>query len=149
MTNALLAPTASRSTSPTGSCLESVRRVVLIDPRPERRAITSLVVERCGALTVVGLAESLGEAESQILAARADVALVEIQMPVALGLKTVAALRNRFRDLQIVVCSFRNDEATREAARTHGADGYLNKPFQAADLLPLVVSLARSASCAD
>ena len=119
---------------------------MLIDPREERRAVTKLLVERCLALTVVGLAGSFDEAETQIRAEQADVALVEIQMPVTQGLETIGALREKFPDLRIVVCSFHNDSATREAARTHGADGYLTKPLQVDELLLVVVGPARAPS---
>jgi len=141
LTSAHVVPLPSLDTPhPTDAFLQPVRRVVLIDPRPERRAITSLVVERCAGLTVVGLAAGLGDADSQIRAEHADVAVLEIQLPVAEGLTTIATLRERFPDLRIVVCSFHKDSATREAARAQGADGYLTKPLQVADLLALVVA---------
>ncbi|MEY2432438.1 MAG: two-component system, NarL family, invasion response regulator UvrY [Acidimicrobiaceae bacterium] len=149
MTSRLLAPLASPN-DPDASNSESQprHRVVIIDPREERRAITNLYVERCGLLTVVGSAGNLGDAQTQIRTERADVALVEIQMPVTQGLDTIGALRDQFPDLRIVVCSFHNDSATREAARLRGADGYLTKPLQTDDLVVLVES-PRSASGAD
>ena len=131
MTNLLVPPPAPPKAA-------SVGRVVLVDPRPERREIMSLVVERSPHLSVVGVAASGAEAEAQIRAEHADVALVEIQMPVADGLATVGALRAAFPDLRIVVCSFRFDSTTRELARIQGADGYLTKPFRVEELLPLL-----------
>jgi two-component system chemotaxis response regulator CheY len=112
---------------------------VLIDPREERRAITNLIIKQCQPLTVVGLAGSLGEAETQIRAEHAHAALMEIQMPVTEGLATINALRNQFPDLRIVVCSFHDDAATRDAARTHGADGYLTKPLELDNLVQVIV----------
>jgi DNA-binding NarL/FixJ family response regulator len=117
-----------------------VRRVVIIDPRPERRTLTSWLVSQRAALTVVGEAGSLGEAEAQIRDEHADVALVEIQMPVAQGLATIGTLRAQFADLQIVVCSFHRDSASSDAARRLGADGYLTKPLRVDDLLELLTS---------
>ena len=143
MTNTLLARPARLHTPllPT-SGLSSIHRVVLVDPRPERRAITGLLVERCPQLRAVGLAGSLAEAETRIRAEQADVAVVEIQLPVAEGLATIGALRDLFPDLLIVVCSFHDDAATRDAARMHGADGYLPKPFRVEELLALVAGSA-------
>jgi DNA-binding NarL/FixJ family response regulator len=135
----LLAPPPSEDSPwPDDLSEQPVHRVVVVDPRLERRALTSLFVERCGPLTVVGLAAGLEEAETQIRAEHADVALVEIQMPVAEGLATIAALRAQFPELRIVVCSFHQEPATRDAARTQGADGYLTKPLDVAELLALV-----------
>jgi DNA-binding NarL/FixJ family response regulator len=145
MTSALVAPTAAAPTPADGSDPDPVFRVVLIDPREERRAVTNVLVERCPTLTVVGLAAGLDEAESQIRLEHADLALVEIQMPVAEGLVTIAALRDKFPGLRIVVCSFHNDAETRESARSRGADGYLTKPLEIADLLALVADPAPAA----
>ena len=142
----LLAPSVEPSGADSGdSDVQPICRVVLLDPRPERRAITGRLVERCSPLSVVGLAGSLGEAETQIAAERADVALVEIQMPVTQGLETIAALRARFPDLRIVVCSFHSDSVTREMARLHGADAYLMKPFDVEDLRTVVLGSVTTA----
>lgn len=118
---------------------ELVRRVVLIDPRPERRALMGLLVEQCPGLSMVGVAADLSEAEAQIREQRADVAIVEIQMPVADGLAAIAALREQFPDLRIAVCSFHDDPATHEAALSQGADAYLSKPLSPRELFALAV----------
>jgi DNA-binding NarL/FixJ family response regulator len=100
----------------------------------------TMVVDRCPSLIVVGVAEGLSDAVEQIRTERADVALVEIQMPTAEGLVTIAALRQQFPALRIVVCSFQKDSVTREAAKAKGADGYLVKPLHVEDLLALVMA---------
>jgi DNA-binding NarL/FixJ family response regulator len=119
--------------------LEASRRVVLIDPRPDRRALMALLVEQCPGLRMVGMAANLEQAETEIREYGAHVAIVEIQMPVEEGLRTIQALHDEFPDLRIVVCSFHDDAATREAALTHGADAYLNKPLSARDLFDLAI----------
>ena len=143
-TNALPASPTTETVGPGHHPTPATRRVVLIDPRPERRAITRVLVDRSDVLTVVGVAVDRAEAESQIQAEQADVALVEIQMPVPEGLATIAALRGHFRDLCIIVCSFHDNAATRDAARAHGADGYLGKPIQIDELLRLINPSPRS-----
>jgi DNA-binding NarL/FixJ family response regulator len=129
----LTAPPAERSQA------DPVRRVVLIDSRPERRAIMGMLVDQCPGLITVGVAADLVGAETQIREQRVDVAIVEIQMPVAEGLATIRALREQFPQLRIVVCSFHDDAATRQAAQMHGADAYLSKPLSARDLFALTV----------
>jgi two-component system NarL family response regulator len=116
----------------------AVRNVVLLDPRAERRAITALLVDRSPLLSVVGSVGTLAEAETRIRTGQPEVVLMEIQMPVPAGLDAVGALRRQFPDLSIVVCSFHDDSATRAAARSQGADGYLSKPLQIDDLLTFV-----------
>ncbi|HLI56557.1 MAG TPA: response regulator transcription factor [Actinomycetota bacterium] len=122
-----------------GSDPDPVRRVVLIDSRPERRAVMGVLVDQCPGLIMVGVAADLDGAATRIREQRADVAIVEIQMPVAEGLATIGALREQFPHLRIVVCSFHDDAATRQAAEVHGADAYLRKPLSARDLFALTV----------
>ena len=110
-------------------------RIVLIDGREERRAITDRLVERCEALTVVGLAGTLVEAEALIRSEDADVALLEIQMPVAHGIDMIGALRAQFPELRVVVSSFHADAPTQLAAREQGADAYLVKPLDVDELV--------------
>jgi len=137
VTSALLAP-FGEGTPPDDAHTQPARRIVLIDPRSERRAVTRLLIGGCPALAVVGVAADLGAAVVQIRSEQADAALVEIQMPVTEGLAAIAALREGFPDLRILVCSFRDDAATREAAREAGADGFLKKPLEVSALLRLV-----------
>jgi DNA-binding NarL/FixJ family response regulator len=116
----------------------ATHRVVLVDPRDARRAVMSYFVEQFPEMTVVGEAANLEEAAASIASEQANVALVEIQMPLADGLATIGGLRSQFADLRIVVCSFLNDAGTRALALASGADGYLAKPPSARDLLTLV-----------
>jgi DNA-binding NarL/FixJ family response regulator len=114
-----------------------VRRVVVIDPREERRAITSLLLERSPRLEVVGSASNLAEARPSIREGHADVALVEIKMPVVDGLAAIGDLRAEFPTLGIVVSSFHDTASDRAAALERGADAYLRKPLDLDDLLAL------------
>jgi CheY-like chemotaxis protein len=112
---------------PTGA--NSLLRVMLVDARPERRELIRHLVEGTGlAEPDVGEADSGEEAVALLDRADRDVAVVEIQMPVSRGLEAIAALRHRSSALRIVVCSFRNDPATKELALDGGADLYLDKP---------------------
>jgi two-component system response regulator GlrR len=140
VTSAVLTPAAAFDKPMSDEPHEQpVHRVVIIDPREERRAITSLLVGRCPLLSVVGMAGDLVEAESQILAEQADVALLEIQLPVTEGLLVITALRDRFPVLRIVVCSFHRGLTTREEALRRGAAGYLTKPLDVGELLALAI----------
>jgi DNA-binding NarL/FixJ family response regulator len=134
MSSSLLAP----ATSQDAPGAPEARRVLLLDPREERRAITSHLVERSPLLTVVGLAATVDEADALIRSEHADVAIIEIQMPVPEGLAAIGVLRDRFPDLQIVVSSFHFDPATRAAVAALHVAGYLMKPLLIDDLLALI-----------
>jgi DNA-binding NarL/FixJ family response regulator len=110
-------------------------RVLLADDRPERRAIMRMVVQT-GESGGDVVAEATSPASAVAAAGRTqpDVAVVEIQIPVAVGLATIAALRAEQPELTIVVCSFRADLATQAEAFAVGATTYLTKPVSARDL---------------
>jgi DNA-binding NarL/FixJ family response regulator len=112
-----------------------VPRVVLVDVRAERRQLMRHVVEsgETGAL-VVAEADSESAALLVVEQQHADAVVLDIQMPVQQGLETIAALRNRFSRLAIVVCSFHLDSGTRELALAQGADVYLAKPISPREL---------------
>jgi two-component system chemotaxis response regulator CheY len=111
-------------------------RVLLVDERPERRSVIhALVQARAGAGTVVAEAASAADALSALQAGAVDAAVVEIQMPVPVGIAVIAALRAEQAELVIVVCSFHAGPAARHEALKAGADAYLTKPVSPRDLL--------------
>lgn len=119
-----------QSDSTTGS----LPGVVLVDVRAERLGVMRTLLDGTGLVTVIGEADTQEGALAEVARCRADVVVVEIQMPVAQGLATVAALRQEFPDLRIVVCSFHLGAETQRLALENGADTYLAKPVDVAAL---------------
>ncbi len=116
-------------------------RVVVIDDRQDRRQLMSYVVEQAGDdVSVVGYADGPVSAVEAVDRLHANVAVLEIQLPVIQGLDTISALREDFPALQIVVCSFHQDGTTKRAARARGADAYLVKPLSPRELHRLLRS---------
>lgn len=110
-------------------------RTLIIDNRPERRELMRHVVAATGlAAPDIAEAATAAEATAVLDGGDCDVVVVEIQLPVAVGLETIAALRSHSPDSRIVVCSFRRDEATKDRAQTQGADVYLDKPVSSRSL---------------
>jgi len=115
--------------------LSAGMRVVIVDTRHERRQVMRHLTEHCGIdLIVVGSVEDAPGALASVTGERANVAIVEIQLPLAEGLDVVSALRGAHPDLGIVVCSFHATAATQKEARDRGADVYLTKPVSAREL---------------
>ena len=110
-------------------------RVLLIDNRPERRELMRHLVAATG-LAAPDIAEAATAAEATALLDRDDreVVVVEIQLPVTVGLEAIVALRRRSPAPRIVVCSFHRDEATKALAVANGADAYLDKPVTSLSL---------------
>lgn len=131
--------TSQTDTLPTTSepeAKEPRTRVVLVDPRTDRRAVMRQVFEHSGVDAAV-VAEANGGADAIGLVEEhhADLAVVELPLPVADGLATIAALRQRFPDLAIVVISFNTDGAVKGQATAGGADAYLVKPVNAREVV--------------
>jgi CheY-like chemotaxis protein len=116
--------------------VETARRVLLVDDRPERRSVIRALTEtRVGAGTVVAEAATAAAALAAVRAGTVDAAVVEIHMPIPVGLAVIAALRAEQPALVIVVCSFHAGPAARHEALAAGADAYLTKPVSPRDLL--------------
>ena len=111
-------------------------RVVLVDPRPERRAVLRSVFEHSDVpAIVVGEADNEGDAMREVEEHTAGLVIVDLQAPVEDGLAAVAALRSRFPDVAILVCSFHPTEVMRQRALAEGADAYLRKPVSAREVM--------------
>jgi len=115
--------------------LDTSLRVALVDNRPERRQVMRHVVEGgvTGAVVVVE-ADTADEAIAGIGTHDVPIVVVEIQMPVEDGLRTVAALRQHYPKLGIIVCSFRSDLEIQTEALLQGADRYFCKPIRRGEL---------------
>jgi two-component system chemotaxis response regulator CheY len=130
------APVAPLVIDPSLDRVETGRRVLLVDDRPERRsAMRALVQAPAGAGTVVAEAASAAAALAAVRDDIVDVAVVEVQMPRSAGIAVIAALRAEQPALVIVVCSFHTGPAARHETSTAGADAYLTKPISPQDLL--------------
>jgi DNA-binding response OmpR family regulator len=77
---------------------------------------------------------SEAEAIAAVERTGADVVVLEIQLPVDVGLATIAALRRAYPSLTLVVCSFLSDRSTQQLATDAGADAYLVKPVGGREL---------------
>ena len=118
-------------------------RVVLIDARADRRAVMRQVFEHSGVdAAVVGEADGETDALAVVEQHKADLAVVELPVPVTEGVATITALRARFPDLAIVVISFNTDTAVKEQAQAAGADAYLVKPVNAREVVAAIPAAA-------
>jgi DNA-binding NarL/FixJ family response regulator len=109
-------------------------RVVAVDSRDQRRQVMRRLLEHCFEPAEIAEADSRAAAVELVGRCRPDVVVLEIQMPLEVGLDTIDALGRMSPRPRIVVCSFRHDAATIAAAVDRGADAYLPKPAGTADL---------------
>src|SRR3954465_12095169 len=92
-------------------------RVVVVDPRPERRSLVRFMLQTGGTNALVtGEAGTRAEAVAMVDTLDVDALVLEIQMPVEEGLRTIADVRMRTPRVRIAVCSFLDDSTTRMLA---------------------------------
>ena len=68
----------------------------------------------------------------------ADIILSDINMPEMNGLELLARIKKKYPSKICIMMS--GDPANEKSVRELGADGYLNKPFQASELSDLLLS---------
>jgi DNA-binding NarL/FixJ family response regulator len=128
---------ASAATAPT--------RVVVADDQDLVRAGLRLMIDRAPALTVVGEAATGHDAVLVARAARADVVLMDIRMPVLDGLaatRRIAADQGLAGVRVLILTTFDDDEYVFEALRS-GASGFLGKGVRPEALIQAIRTVAR------
>jgi two-component system chemotaxis response regulator CheY len=109
-------------------------RVVAVDQRAERRQVMRRLLEYSFPPEEIAEADSRAAAIELVGRYCPDAVVLEIQMPLEVGLDTIDALGRMSPRPRIVVCSFLHDAATVRAAIDRGADAYVAKPAGAAEL---------------
>jgi two-component system OmpR family response regulator len=72
-----------------------------------------------------------------------DIGIFDIRLPGMSGIEVCRALRERKKDIPIIMLSVMNDAITKVEALNAGADDYLVKPFFLAELLARMRALLR------
>jgi DNA-binding NarL/FixJ family response regulator len=120
-------------------------RVLIADDQPLLRSGFRALIEPVPDMDVVGEAGDGREAVRQVKAARADVVLMDIRMPVLDGL-AATRLITADDDLAgvkvLILTTFEIDEYVFEALRA-GASGFLGKSAEADELLAAIRTVSR------
>ena len=122
-------------------------RLLVIDDEEDVREMLEFILSAEGfeVATVDG-----GLAAVELARARPfDLAITDMRMPGMNGIETLVALKQRDPSLEVlVVTGYASEQTAAECIRL-GAYGYLRKPFEIAELRPLIDgALARRAAAA-
>lgn len=120
------------------------RRCLVVDDAEDVRLLIGLSLGRAG-LEVVAEAENAARALAVAVATKPDIVLVDLTLPDADGLETIADLRGLLPGAMILVCSGLPAPSMAAACRDAGADHYLEKAHLL-DIGSLVVALLSDAS---
>ena len=121
-------------------------RVLVAEDNSTNQAIIRHLLESAGHTVI--LAGDGEEALDRYEEDKADLALLDFNMPERNGIEVVTAIRTmepRNVRLPIIILSASVTVEAREAARLAGADEFVGKPYEAANLLQVIDRLARRA----
>jgi two-component system KDP operon response regulator KdpE len=111
------------------------RKAVIVDDEKQMRRLLRLALE--GADHQVYEAETGQAALAEIVNRRPDVVLLDLGLPDMDGIEVLRRLRE-WSDVAVLILSVRDDADEKVAALDAGADDYVTKPFDTAELLARV-----------
>ena len=122
-------------------------RLLVIDDEPDVREMLEFIFAGEG-FDVVTVDSGLAAIE--LVRVRSfDLAVTDMKMPGINGIETLTALKQIDRSMEVIVVTGYASEQTAAECMKRGAYGYLTKPFELAELLPLVgAALARRTATA-
>ncbi|HET6304692.1 MAG TPA: response regulator [Myxococcota bacterium] len=120
-----------------------MHRVLVVEDSATMRSLLVSALEDLDAPVKVTEAESGFEALRQLPRARYDLILTDINMPDINGLELVSFIKRNeaYRQIPLVIISTEGSERDREKGLELGADAYLVKPFDPAELRRLAQTL--------
>lgn len=119
--------------------IESMK-VFLADDHPLFRMGLKLALEQEADIQLGGEASDGFSAVDRIRADPPDVALIDVDMPGMSGIRVIRVLRKAYPDMKILVLSTYDDESYVHGAMQAGADGYVLKCVEVAELVRIIKS---------
>lgn len=120
--------------------------VLVCDDHPVVRAGISALLEQESDITVAVSAASGEQALELLEDHRIDVALMDLRMPGAGGVQTIAKLSEEHPEIKVLVLTTYDSDAEIIAAVSAGARGYLLKAAPAEDVIAAVRAVANGES---
>ena len=96
---------------------------------------------------IADIAENGKELLEIVRKKKPDVILLDINMPVINGLEALKYLKREFVEVKVIMLSTYNEEHLVEKAKTQGANGYLLKNVNKADLIQTINLVHLGQSC--
>lgn len=118
--------------------------ILTVDDSPSIRQMIKVVLGPAGhnVLEAGDGAQGLETAK----AAKPDLVITDLNMPVMNGLELIKALRKQpsLLGIPIVFLTTESNDATKQEAKAAGATGWITKPFKPEQLLAVVSKLVRA-----
>lgn len=117
--------------------------IVLVDDHPLFSRGLELLLNGTNEVKVVGRADDAINAVLLVDRTGPDLAVVDLAMPAPGGLEVVRRIKARFPRVRVLVLSGTNEEGEVLQALRHGAEGFLPRTAEPAELVPPLLALAR------
>ncbi|NOZ50569.1 MAG: response regulator transcription factor [Chloroflexi bacterium] len=124
-------------------------RVVLADDHAVVRAGIRQFLERAGDIIILAEADDGEQARVFIEHYRPDVAVLDIQMPHATGIEVTRWIRQRHREIGILILTAYDDDPYVLAVLQAGANGYVLKTASPAEIIGAVRDVYQGKSVLD
>jgi len=117
-------------------------RIVIADDHPIFRRGLRNLIEADPRLKIVGEAEDGEVALAHIRAARPELAILDVAMPVKDGFEVIRAIREEGLRVAVIFLTMHQDERFFNAAMDRGAKGYVLKDSAVNDLIASIKAVA-------
>jgi DNA-binding NarL/FixJ family response regulator len=115
-------------------------RVFLADDHPLFRIGLRIALDQEADVQLIGEASDGFSAVEKIRADPPDVSLIDVDMPGISGIRVIRVLRQAYPQMKILVLSTYDDEKYVQGAMQAGADGYVLKCVEVAELVRIIRS---------
>ena len=115
-----------------------MKKILIVDDSLAEVKLMQSVLQQAGYWSVA--IQDARQLEATIAVERPNLILLDVVMPDRNGFQACRELKGNaeFRAIPVVIVSSKNTESDKFWARQQGADGYVMKPFTAAELLGTV-----------
>ncbi len=124
---------------------DKLRVLLVADETLFRKAVASLLSTRAG-IQVIGEVDSAREAIAQTRQEMPDLVLMDVHSPFAAKIEAVATLKQAMPRVKVVVLSGFEQDADLFAAIRLGADGFLPRNIEPADLFTILEGVSSGAA---
>ncbi len=117
-------------------------KFLVIEDSPTMRQLISFALKRIPRAEIIEASDGV-DGLKKLSSSNVDMILTDINMPIMDGLKLVTLVRSNkdYKDIPIIIITTEGAKEDRDRALALGADAYITKPVQSANLLSKVKEL--------
>lgn len=117
-------------------------RLLIVDDVPQVRRELHTLLPLLGDIDIVGEAENGQSAIELAAGLRPDAILMDIEMPILDGISATRSIKQRDPACRVIILSIHSEEAVHAAARSAGADDFVDKGAPLNTLLQAIKTIS-------